>query len=76
MVDYDCKNAIQRWTKTAIECYKRGCNCKGCYIPRLYFQQYQQACHAKIAVLATVRKFGIPKELERKDKENFILEEE
>ena len=23
--------AVKRWTPTALECYKRGCNCGGCF---------------------------------------------
>lgn len=50
-----CK--IRRWTTTAIECYKRGCNCQGCLIKKLI---KSQKCQMKSSVIELVRLYGIP----------------
>lgn len=48
---------VQRWTSTAIDCYKRGCVCAGCPMKELI---KSQKCMMKSSVLELVRKFGIP----------------
>lgn len=50
----------RQWTEGAIYCYKRGCNCQGCYIKELL----ESKCLMKRAVLELVRKFGKPPENE------------
>ena len=45
------------WNDTAIECYKRGCICSGCPLPKMESMK----CQMKSAVLGLVRKFGKPK---------------
>lgn len=53
---------VNRWTSTAIDCYKRGCVCKGCPIYEQFFQNTHEKCQMKRAVLESVRLFGAPKE--------------
>lgn len=50
------------WTESSIFCYKRGCNCQGCYVKDLL----ESRCLMKRAVFALVRKFGKPPEIELK----------
>lgn len=35
----NCNYDIRRWTKSAIDCYMRGCVCQGCPIYELVFAQ-------------------------------------
>ena len=49
------------WTEGSIYCYKRGCNCQGCYMNDLL---ESIPCRMKKAVLELVRKFGKPPENE------------
>lgn len=49
------------WTEGAIYCYKRGCNCQGCYVKDVL----ETRCRMKSAVFELVRKFGSPKEKNR-----------
>lgn len=53
----------ERWTRLAIDCYKRHCICQGCEY-KDYFTDGTQ-CHMKNVVLSLVRKFGVPQEEER-----------
>ena len=50
---------LRRWTKSAIDCYNRGCVCKGC--------EYQKilSCHCrmKLTVLELVRLLGKPENI-------------
>lgn len=46
----------RRWTPSAIECYKRGCVCKGCLIQDLM----EQKCRMKASVVALVKDLGAP----------------
>ena len=55
---------IHRWTNQAIDCYNRGCVCKGCPVYELYFKNSGRKCKMKAAVIESVRLFGIPKEEE------------
>lgn len=54
---------IHKWTTSAIDCYKRGCVCKGCPIYERYFKTKYQGFGMKIAVIESVRKLGLPFEL-------------
>lgn len=49
----------RRWSKTAIECYRRGCNCSGCPVKDLFTEE----CRMKEAVLFLVSKNGAPTDL-------------
>ena len=51
--------AVRRWTPTAIDCYKRGCNCEGCYY-KDFFNGSSQRCQMKASVLELVRTIGTP----------------
>jgi hypothetical protein len=51
--------AVRRWTTTALECYKRGCNCEGCFY-RDFFSGSSQKCQMKASVLELVRVIGTP----------------
>lgn len=51
--------AVRRWTTTAIECYKRGCNCEGCFYSEFFSGNYQK-CQMKASVLELVRVIGTP----------------
>lgn len=59
--------SIRRWTKEAKNCYMRGCICEGCPIYELYFKGTKQKCKMKLAVIETVRKFGITDDMKKKD---------
>ena len=58
--------SVTRWTTTAIECYKRGCNCKGCFYKDFFSNskygenEPKQKCQMKATVLELVRTQGIP----------------
>jgi len=45
-----------RWTKTAVECYQRGCDCSDCYIRTMISTK----CRMKESVFELVRTFGKP----------------
>ena len=51
--------AVKRWTPTALECYKRGCNCGGCFYSD-FFSATAQKCQMKATVLELVRTIGTP----------------
>lgn len=52
---------LKNWTKTALECYQRGCNCEGCkYKEKL---ETNSKCQMKYVVLELVRIHGKPKEI-------------
>jgi hypothetical protein len=51
------------WTNAAIDCYKRGCVCSGCYFENFFTDEHQK-CQMKFAVIELVKKFGRPKEAE------------
>lgn len=51
---------LTRWTESAIDCYERGCICKGCLMTRIL----ETRCLMKTTVIALVRKFGKPKKPE------------
>lgn len=51
--------AVRRWTPTALDCYKRGCNCEGCFY-KDFFSGSSQKCQMKASVLELVRVLGTP----------------
>ena len=62
--------AVRRWTQTALECYKRGCNCEGCFY-KDFFSSSSQKCQMKASVLELVRVIGTP----NVELQQFLLEE-
>lgn len=46
------------WTESAIDCYNRGCNCKGCLLNDVL----ESGCVMKRTVSELVKKLGKPKE--------------
>ena len=44
------------WTNSAVDCYNRGCNCRGCIIREVIGNE----CKMKMVVLSLVRQFGKP----------------
>ena len=50
---------VRRWTNTALECYKRGCVCEGCFYSD-FFNNSKQKCQMKASVLELVRVLGKP----------------
>jgi hypothetical protein len=50
------KPTYKRWTKSAIDCYNRGCRCSECEYPKLL----STPCRMKQTVLELVRLFGKP----------------
>ena len=54
----------QRWTIGAIQCYKRGCNCSGCFLSETYYETLGHGrCSMKIAVRKLIKKCGLPKDV-------------
>lgn len=53
-----------RWTKTAKECYYRGCVCEGCIVNLFCFSAPNQKCMMKATVLGLVRVLGKPEDEE------------
>ena len=51
--------AVRRWTITAVECYKRGCTCEGCFYNDFFSGTYHK-CQMKASVLELVRVIGTP----------------
>ena len=51
--------AVRRWTNTALECYKRGCVCDGCFY-KDFFNGSAQKCQMKASVVELVRVLGKP----------------
>lgn len=51
--------SVRRWTQTAIDCYKRGCVCSGCFYND-FFKGGPQRCQMKSTVLELVRTLGTP----------------
>lgn len=60
-----------KWTNQAKDCYMRGCVCRGCPVYECY-SKGSWTCQMKTAVLALVARYGIPKELEKSENQNFI----
>lgn len=57
---------ITKWSESAVECYKRGCNCKGCFYedffskPKYSENEQKQKCQMKATVLELVKVLGVP----------------
>ncbi|OGI18462.1 MAG: hypothetical protein A2287_05490 [Candidatus Melainabacteria bacterium RIFOXYA12_FULL_32_12] len=51
--------SVRRWTQTAVDCYKRGCVCSGCFYSD-FFKESPQRCQMKATVLELVRVLGRP----------------
>ena len=51
--------SVRRWTQTAIDCYKRGCVCSGCFYSD-FFKASPHKCQMKATVLELVRVLGRP----------------
>ena len=47
---------IRRWNRTLVDCYRRGCVCKGCPI----YETYKFDCKCKQSVIEAVKQLGIP----------------
>lgn len=58
--------SVRRWTSTAIECYKRGCVCNGCFYHE-FFKGSNQRCQMKSTVLELVRVLGTPNNVDAPD---------
>lgn len=56
---------VRRWTVSAIECFKRGCICNGCYYDDFFKTSYHK-CKMKGSVIELVRVFGIPDDVKTK----------
>ena len=52
-------SSVRRWTPTAIDCFKRGCMCSGCFY-KDFFGKSSQRCQMKATVLELVRILGTP----------------
>ena len=57
--DMGKSTSVRRWTNTALECYKRGCVCEGCFYSD-FFNTSNQTCQMKASVLELVRVLGKP----------------
>lgn len=55
--------SVRRWTSTAVECYKRGCVCNGCFYND-FFSKSPQRCQMKSTVLELVRVLGTPQNID------------
>lgn len=62
--------AVRRWTPAALECYKRGCNCEGCFY-KDFFNGSSHRCQMKASVLELVRVIGTP----NVELQQFIIED-
>lgn len=56
---------LRRWTMSAKECLDRGCVCDGCKYSE-YFKGTRYKCQMKKYVIALVKKFGHPKDVQTK----------
>lgn len=60
--------SVRRWTIDALDCYKRGCICEGCFFDDFFRNGgTRQKCQMKAAVLELVRVVGVPEGLQRND---------
>ena len=57
----------ERWTKSAIFCYKRGCNCRNCPIKEIV----ETKCKMKYSVIKLVKNIGKPKDIQER-RENVL----
>jgi hypothetical protein len=63
MRDLGRSASVRRWTSTAVECYKRGCVCSGCFYSE-FFKSSPQKCQMKSTVLELVRVLGTPQNVD------------
>lgn len=49
---------VNKWTESSIYCYKRGCQCSGCFYQKIL----SSPCMMKNTVLELVKLYGKPKE--------------
>lgn len=61
----------KQWTKAAIDCYNRGCVCRGCPMSKL-----ESRCRMKSSVIELVKKFGAPQDKVKKVNERILAEQE
>ena len=61
-----------KWTFDAIQCYRRGCNCKGCFIQNTYIETLRGKCAMKYCVRLLIKKFGLPSDTTLKE---ILMEE-
>lgn len=59
---------LKRWTPAAVQCYQRGCVCKGCFYDEFFTAD---KCKMKSSVMELVRKLGAPN-IQRKEVNNEI----
>ena len=57
---YGHESLLERWSYSARECYRIGCNCSKCRIKE--FRELKIKCQMKQYVLELVKKFGAPKD--------------
>lgn len=54
----------QKWTTGAILCYKRGCNCKECFINETYKDTLSNGrCCMRLAVRQLILRHGLPENI-------------
>lgn len=53
---------LKRWTKSAIDCYMRGCRCNNCLMNKL-----ESKCRMKTTVIELVKILGAPKLKEKRE---------
>lgn len=63
--EHQKRNSLS-WTKSALDCYDIGADCKRCYLPL----DIQKRCKMAETIKAIVKEYGKPY-----DRENFLLEE-
>ena len=51
-----------KWTVGAIQCYKRGCNCKGCDI-YIKYPSLRHRCSMKYCVKQLIKTNGLPDDI-------------
>jgi len=62
-MDYEIIKGLKsykRWTVSAIECYKSGCNCQECTIIAGLQSVNRHTCKMRYAVRELVRRLGAP----------------
>lgn len=58
--------SVRRWTIDAMDCYKRGCVCEGCFYDDFFRDGgARHKCQMKAAVLELVRVIGVPEGLQK-----------
>lgn len=67
---YGHESLLRRWSYSAIECYRCGCTCSKCHLPK--FRDMKTKCQMKQYVLELVKKFGVPKDCESENNDDEI----